>query len=65
MKNKITLVLISALLLSALTLSAQEKLIPTVQKSAYFDISKPLSEMQALDNSAVRAWKDGKVKNHF
>jgi len=66
MKKQILLsVLILFFVLSGQVLSAQSGDKPEVQTAKYFDVSKPLTEMTALDNTAVRKWKDGKVKNHF
>jgi PKD repeat protein len=44
-------------------ISESQKL--TVQTAKYFDVSKPLTEMSAMDNTTVRKWKDGIVKNNF
>ncbi len=37
----------------------------TIQPAAYFDVSKPLTEMKPMNSDEVKRWKKGIVKNGF
>ena len=66
MKNNIVNILVSLLLImGSIHFSYSQTNQPIVQKAKYFDISKPLTEMMPLDNTKVKEWKDGIVKNKF
>ncbi|MBE0647955.1 MAG: T9SS type A sorting domain-containing protein [Bacteroidales bacterium] len=64
---KHTFLLFLGILLAFPGLFAQtEKLVPTVDKAVYFDISPPLRDMyREAPGIPDRSWKDGAVPNHF
>jgi hypothetical protein len=66
MKKTIVYVFVQLFFLTILIgVSQSQTAIPVVQYAKYFDISKPLTEMLPSDNTLVKQWKDGIVKNKF
>jgi hypothetical protein len=65
MKKHLLISLAIILVAGARIETKAQTLVPEVQTTAYFDVSKPLTEMSPLDNSLVKQWKKGIVKNRF